>query len=103
MSARLKRVRLHATDDVWGYSFHCPGCDEEHAIPVKPHEHGWDWNGSVDTPSFAPSILRTSKDGDKAFQLITVCHSYVRDGRIHFIGDCTHALAGQTVDLPEVP
>lgn len=31
-----------------------------------------------------------------------VCHSFVRDGRIEFLGDCTHSNAGQTVDLPDV-
>lgn len=30
-----------------------------------------------------------------------VCHSFVRDGRIEFLSDCTHALAGQTVELSE--
>lgn len=29
------------------------------------------------------------------------CHSFVTDGRIQFLGDCTHSLAGQTVDLPD--
>jgi hypothetical protein len=29
-----------------------------------------------------------------------VCHSFVTDGRIQFLGDCTHALANQTFDLP---
>jgi len=32
----------------------------------------------------------------------SVCHSYVTDGRIQFLADCTHALAGLTVDLPEL-
>ncbi|WP_241754456.1 hypothetical protein [Cupriavidus basilensis] len=32
-----------------------------------------------------------------------VCHSFVTDGRIQFLGDCTHALAGQTVPLAEFP
>lgn len=32
-----------------------------------------------------------------------VCHSFVTDGRIQFLSDCTHSLAGQTVDLPEMP
>lgn len=32
-----------------------------------------------------------------------VCHSFVRAGRIEFLGDCTHALAGQTVPLPPWP
>lgn len=31
----------------------------------------------------------------------TVCHSHVTDGRIEFLKDCTHKLAGQTVDLPD--
>lgn len=32
-----------------------------------------------------------------------VCHSFVREGRIQFLGDCTHRLAGHTVDLPAFP
>lgn len=31
----------------------------------------------------------------------TVCHSFVTAGRIQFLGDSTHALAGQTVDVPD--
>ena len=30
-----------------------------------------------------------------------ICHSFVIDGRIQFLSDCTHALANQTVDLPD--
>ncbi len=33
----------------------------------------------------------------------TVCHSFLTDGRIQFLDDCTHAMAGQTVDLPSFP
>lgn len=32
----------------------------------------------------------------------TVCHSFVRDGRIEFLGDCTHELAGKSVALEPV-
>ncbi len=28
-------------------------------------------------------------------------HSFVVDGHIQFLGDCTHELAGQTVDIPD--
>jgi hypothetical protein len=31
------------------------------------------------------------------------CHSFVRDGRIEFLTDSTHELAGQIVGLPELP
>jgi hypothetical protein len=31
------------------------------------------------------------------------CHLFLTDGRLQYLGDCTHALAGQTVPLPELP
>lgn len=90
-------------------TFWCPGCKESHAI-----EHGngrWSWNGNVDKPTFTPSILvqydhwmPPAVPGQPApasqTQVHDVCHSFVTDGRIQFLNDCTHALAGQTVDLP---
>lgn len=30
------------------------------------------------------------------------CHSFVRDGKIEFLGDCTHEMAGTTIELPDV-
>jgi hypothetical protein len=33
----------------------------------------------------------------------TLCHYFIRDGKIEFCGDCPHELAGQTVPLPDVP
>ena len=33
---------------------------------------------------------------------LTVCHLFLRAGRIQFLHDCRHALAGQTVDLPDL-
>lgn len=97
--------------------FHCPGCECAHGPVVKrEHESGpqWTWNGSLDKPTFSPSILvrgsaPLTEDqlsrimaGEKGIRpLPTVCHSFVRDGRIEFLGDCTHKLAGQTVDLPD--
>lgn len=74
------------------YSFHCPGCGYLHPFEV-PH---WTWNGSLEKPTFNPSLLVGQHDPKIR------CHSYVREGRIEFLSDCHHALAGQTVDLPEV-
>lgn len=66
---------------------------------------GWTFNGDYERPTFKPSILvkGTDWDGKVPGQGITrtVCHSFVTDGRIQFLGDCTHSLAGQTVDLPD--
>ena len=99
-----------------GLMFWCPGCDGPHKI-----NHGigagprWGWNGSADKPTFTPSILvrGTQPLADEAHAawmrgeaplpppVAFVCHSFVTDGRIQFLGDCTHALAGQTVDIPD--
>lgn len=86
-------------------SFYCPGCAEEHNIPVKPHAQGWDFNGDYEKPTLAPSILRYAHDAtaeDGQFYTTFRCHSFVRDGKIEFLSDCTHPLANKTVDLPEV-
>ncbi|MEG0976454.1 MAG: DUF6527 family protein [Comamonas sp.] len=85
-------------------SFKCLGCKRDHSI-----QHGsdldpnWGWNGSLTQPTFTPSVLVTyeGKDAGHNGAPPAVCHSFVTDGRIQFLGDCTHALAGQTVDLPE--
>lgn len=76
--------------------FRCPGCDAVHQIRVGT----WTFNGDLERPTFTPSVLVRYEVSPPNQHLSTVCHSFVRDGRIEFLGDCTHALAGQTVDLP---
>lgn len=60
----------------------------------------WGFNGDLERPTLTPSVLTRFPYGLDQVQV--VCHSFVTDGRIQFLGDCTHALAGQTVDLPEI-
>ncbi|MFP5511096.1 MAG: DUF6527 family protein [Alphaproteobacteria bacterium] len=96
--------------------FWCPGCRSGHQIRVDPaFGPAWRFNGNDDAPTFTPSILvqGTQRLSDDEYQRVMageavetrplVCHSFVTDGRIQFLGDSTHALAGQTVDLPEWP
>lgn len=81
--------------------FMCPGCGTMHQVRVEGESRPrWDWNGNADAPTFSPSVLVTMPDPDRTGVNLSTCHSFVRDGRIQFLGDCTHALAGQTVDLP---
>lgn len=87
--------------------FTCPGCKGWHVVNVESDARPrWDWNGDVDRPTFSPSILvRTGRAVDPTFKPEPgdppeVCHSFVTDGRIQFLTDSTHDLAGQTVDLP---
>lgn len=96
-----------------GILFWCPGCDGAHQVMVGAGAGPrWGYNGDPDRPTFTPSILvrgveRLTDDehrrvmaGEKIDPRPSVCHSFVTDGRIRFLGDCTHDLAGQTVDLP---
>lgn len=78
--------------------FWCPGCDLAHSIRHGvPDRPCWEWNGDVERPTFSPSLLVRFVHGSG------VCHSFVRDGRIEFLTDSTHALAGQAVDMPDWP
>lgn len=49
----------------------------------------WQWNGDVNYPTIHPSILTRSNYSKGE----VVCHSWVRDGKVQFLGDCTHSLA----------
>ena len=88
---------------VYGYSFACPGCDSVHVIPTTG-PNAWMFNGDVDRPTFEPSIIMRESQGwtDNGPMSTPRCHSFVRDGRIRYLADSTHALAGQTVELPEI-
>ena len=113
MSARISPYYVHGTGELRGYIFTCPGCQDEHHVPTVG-EKAWGFNGSLEAPTFTPSILVrgvvpiTNEEADRVMAGENVarrsfcCHSFVTDGRVQFLGDCTHELAGKTVDLPEV-
>ncbi len=87
-------------------AFHCPGCGSAHHVAIREGQRPcWTYNGDPVRPTFSPSILVTYNGDDAGVDDAppAICHSYVTDGRIRFLEDCTHALAGQTVDLPEFP
>lgn len=83
--------------------FACPGCKILHGVNIeRDGRPRWTWNGSALHPTFSPSVLvqypwRLLESGERE-QI--VCHSFVTDGRIQFLDDCTHHLAGQTVAIP---
>lgn len=108
--------------------FKCPGCNKSHGVHVgEGAGPRWGFNGDGDRPTFTPSVLVRNghhvpnwrdryPPGAEASCWCTynaehpedpdpftcgVCHSFVTDGQIQFLGDCTHALAGQTVPLPD--
>lgn len=107
-------------------NWYCPGCETRHGVRVKGMiapgsgspgaEDGWDWNGSVESPTLRPSVLVFPRgkfiDSDLPYRtgellapenktVTPRCHTFIRDGKIEFLGDCEHALAGQTVPMIE--
>ena len=79
--------------------FNVPGPIPTRILPViiKGDRAGtpcWSWNGDTEKPTIKPSVL--SNNGT------ITCHSFINDGQVQFLGDCTHELANQTLDLLEV-
>lgn len=76
-----------------------PGPMPYRQIPVilrgtRKGTNHWTWNGDVEKPTLKPSIrTRNNKH---------VCHSFVTDGRIQFLTDSTHELAGKTFNMLHV-
>ena len=88
-------------------TFWCPGCDSSHQIRIRTDASArpsWEFNGDMERPTFSPSILVTMRWSENdADMKDDICHSFVRDGQIQFLGDCTHKMAGQTVPIPAWP
>lgn len=83
------------------YSFWCPGCQCAHQVWTKsegyPHPV-WGFNGNIDKPTVTPSIKVEYPVGDQ----VKICHSFIRDGEIEYLSDCTHSLAGKTVGMLDI-
>ena len=78
-----------------------PGYNDLVMIAVEKNEGpAWHWNGNVDKPNFSPSILTRTVRGVERKKVRN--HVFVRDGTIQFLSDCTHELAGKTVELPKL-
>lgn len=113
-----EKVRLRTTG---GGAYLCP-CGDIHSFDGK-----WKFNGDSEKPTLEPSMLVRSghyvpgydangKDTcwctyvkehpEEANQHFTCyrCHSFVRNGLVDFLPDCTHKLSGQKgVPLPDWP
>jgi len=116
----VSKVLRNKDDSCW--SFFCPGCEVTHNF-----YDSWVFNGDLERPTVEPSIkveycryplvdpttgdFARGADGEyildehrmlRGAKKMT-CHSFIRDGMIRFLADCTHGLAGKTVPLLDVP
>ena len=98
-------MKIVKTDDGM-LIFYCSGCKQNHGV-----NGAWNFNEDSEKPTLSPSVLvkgtlpvtddeaeRIMK-GEKIEPKEFICHSFVRDGHIQYLNDCTHELAGRTVEL----
>lgn len=94
-------LELGGSDPHQRLTWWCPGCRTGHGVPIPPHRQAWQWNGDRLRPTLTPSVLVTydGPDAGRDGAPPAVCHCFIRDGQIDFLGDCTHDHAGRTVPL----
>lgn len=123
----MAKVAEFNSDGEIAWRIKCPGCKVSHIFTTgfldeasrnlkierrkkvfgeKPHQPCpiWTFNGDIEKPTFRASMLsdRTlSLPHGKDVKPMR-CHSFVTDGKIQFLDDCTHELRGQTVDLLDI-
>lgn len=108
----MKATLRWVTDKAVRYQalmFVCPGCEAMksrgtgsglHMLPVNTTEKSpsWTFDGNLERPTLSPSILTRYPIGEKT----EICHSFLRNGVFEFLNDCTHPLAGQKVEIPDL-
>lgn len=85
-------------------AFVCPGCALDgstglHLLPVNSttKKPSWTWDGNYEAPTLSPSILSNGHGQGRR------CHSFLTAGVFQFLDDSEHALAGQSVPIPDLP
>lgn len=112
----LREGRRCAPEEATHLQIHLPGPSGCLILPVqiKGRREGtgnWTWNGSVDAPDLKPSILTSGNRmltdeecariaaGEKIAPRPFRCHSWLNDGMVQFLDDCSHEFRGQTLPL----
>lgn len=71
----------------------CPACNEEHEI-----NDSWQIEEKDGIVNISPSILFRAESFSYP-EKNRVCHSFVKNNKIEYLNDCTHKMAGMTVDM----
>lgn len=124
ISSKLRGGGEHLT-------YWCQGCEEAHSVRIRADGQqvgpAWGYNGDAEKPTFSPSVLirsghfaahydaqktgcwctydeelRAAGEEPSGFKC-RVCHTFITDGMVQFLSDCTHQFAGQTLPLPDLP
>lgn len=95
-----KLETLSMADGGKALAFYCPGCGYHHHVQIErgssnPTGPIWEWNGDMEKPTFSPSLGVNMGTGQQ-------CHLFLRGGKISYLDDCRHDLAGRTVELEDL-
>ena len=79
---------------VLGYLVKSPATEELYCFWTKEGNPNvnWSFNGDFEKPTFRPSMKNVT----------TGEHFFVTDGKIEYLSDCKHEMAGKTVDMIDV-
>ena len=93
------RYVLCAVEEATHVTLQIPGPTGRITLPVilKGARAGtgcWTWNGSTTAPTLRPSVLTQGHDYR--------CHSWISDGVVQYLQDCSHYLQGQITPLKPV-
>ena len=80
------------------YVHFCEGCGYEHPFHTERSDKGvtWEFNGSLESPTFRPSMLINQHDPSSR------CHYFLTNGEVQYLSDCFHSLAGKTIALKDL-
>lgn len=116
----MAKAKIQVTSEA--FVVFCPACNTTHAFPRDNHS----FNESEQKPTLYPGLRLATKytappeskpadmepgdyakavkahgeRHDEADPTQTICHLIVNNGEIQYLGDCTHKMVGQTIDLP---
>lgn len=89
----MAKIEVHPTDSTM-YMFWDVGLQQPNAFCIRENR-GWSWNGDFDKPTVTPSVLLAIGNERS--------HLFIRNGKIQYLSDCTHHLAGQTIEMIDFP
>lgn len=67
----------------------------DHWFKTSGPQPVWSFNGDRIRPTVSPSILvQYPRDGKE-----NICHLFMKEGKLEYLTDCTHDMAGKIVDM----
>lgn len=115
----MAKAKIQVTPEA--FVVFCPACNTTHAFPRKNHS----FNESEEKPTLYPGLRLASpytpppetkpadmdsgdyakavkahgERHDEADPNQTICHIIVNNGELQYLGDCTHKMVCETIDL----